>query len=225
MRKSANVLVALLFVASASFAGVLPQAGVRPQAEVDADNGAAAAVRTSIPTPVSLPVNGVWHYTSCSNGTVGPDFQGGWMSIPSQDELWLVSSSEKVLFRITDAWLTGDQFEVYVNGALALTTPSVPNGGSPEIKPDLVAVPAPFTKQGKLYGAYAGAQYSHGEIVLPAGDHLINIKLIASPVTGAGLGVLAEPYHAPTPETTPKTGPGTEKETRDSWSGVKNLFR
>jgi hypothetical protein len=198
---------------------------VRPLAQVEADNGAAAAVRTSIPTPVSLPVNGVWHYASCSNGIIGPDGQGGWMSTPSQDELWLVSSSQKVLFRITDAWLTGDQFEVYVNGALALTTPSVSNGGSPEIKPDLVGAPAPFAKQGKLYGAYAGAQYSHDEIVLPAGDHLVNIKLIASPVTSAGFGVLAELYHAPTQETTPKTGPGPEKEARGSWSGVKNLFR
>jgi hypothetical protein len=220
-----TVVFALTSLAALSFAGVRPQEGVRPQVLSASQNGYTAGAPSSAIVPVDLPTDGQWYYTLVDFSTIGPDGEGGWMTIPGQDQLWLINSmTAPVMFRITDAWLSGDQFEVYVNGQLALTTNSVPDGRS-AINPAYPAEPVPFPVQTQVWAAYAHPGYSHAEIVLDPGIYFVNVKLIDSPVTGAGLGVLAEPYHEILNQTTPKTGTEGSNDVNGSWTGVKNLFR
>jgi len=214
-----------VLVASVALAGTHPVHGNRVQPKPAGLNGTSSAAGTLAVGSTVLPLDGQWYFTACGMSTIGPDGQGGWTYIPAQDGIWEVTSSDPVMFRITDAWLTGDRFEVYVDGTLALTTPSVADGGAPEITPDAPGAPEAFGFQQKLWVSNSLATYSHGEVVLPAGSHTINVKLIASPTTGAGFGILAEPHHLPLNQITPlKTGPeGNSVE--ETWSGVKNLFR
>jgi hypothetical protein len=218
------VVSSSVLAASVAVAGTTPTLGTRVQPKPADRNGISSATSALAVGTTSLPADGQWYYTSCDFSQIGPDGQGGWMLTPAQDALWEVSSSDPVMLRITDAWLTGDRFEVYVDGNLALTTPSVADGGAPVINPDNPGSPLAFGFQERLWASNSVATYSHGEVVLPAGSHTINVKLIASPVTGAGLGILAEPHHLPLNEITPKSGPdGASVE--ETWSGVKNLFR
>lgn len=225
MKRFLAVMSLSVLAASVALAGTHPVLGNRVQSKPAGLNGTSSAAGTLAVGSTVLPLDGQWYYTSCDMSTIGPDGQGGWLSIPAQDGIWEVDSSDPVMFRITDAWLTGDRFEVYVDGNLALTTPSVADGGAPVISPDLPGTPAAYALQQRLWASNSLATYSHGEVILPAGTHTINVKLIASPVTGAGFGILAEPYHLPLNQITPpKTGPeGNAVE--ETWSGVKNLFR
>jgi hypothetical protein len=220
-----TVVFALMSLSALSFAGVRPEAGVRTQVQADSENGSSSTTPSSALVPVDLPTDGQWYYSYADFGTIGPDDQGGWMTVPSQTELWFIASlTDPVLFRITDAWLTGDQFEVYVNGQLALTTNSVPDGGS-AVNPAYPATPTPFPVQAQVWAANAHPGYSHGELVLDPGFYFLNVKLIASPVTGGGFGVLAEPYHEILNQITPKAGTEGSRDVNGSWTGVKNLFR
>jgi hypothetical protein len=225
VRRILTVVFALTSVAALSFAGVRPQGGVRPQVLSNSQNGVSAGDASSALVPVDLPTDGQWYYSAADFSTIGPDDQGGWMYIPGQDQLWLINSlTDPVMFRITDAWLTGDQFEVYVNGLLALTTNAVPDGGS-AVRPAYPSTPIPFPVQTQVWAAYAHPGYSHGEIVLEPGIYFLNVKMIASATTGAGFGVLAEPYHEILNEITPKAGTEGSADVNGSWTGVKNLFR
>ena len=74
-------------------------------------------------------------------------------------------------FRITDAFLRGDQFSVFDNGVLIGTTPAVPVGGGSTTDPDV---------------AFADPLYSHASFQLGGGNHSITIQAFNSPFGGGG---------------------------------------
>ena len=152
MRRVILSAFAIGLAVTASTAGVTPRLGERPQQPLADPNGYRSAPGTGFlsTVPVDLPVDGIWYKSAADASTIGPDLAGGWMSIPSQSELWSVTSSKWFVFRITDAWLSGDRFEVYVNGTLQLTTSAVPEGAYPIIDPPIVSSPIAFETQDLL---------------------------------------------------------------------------
>jgi len=161
--------------------------------------------------PVVLPADGLWYYSAADAVTVGPDGLGGWMFIPAQADLWQVTGPG--CFSITDAWISGDQFEVYANGVLILVTPAVPPAAPPVHNPDVPGLPIPFVQQATVQLAFNAPNYSSGFVLIPPGVHLINVKDISFPpgTSGAGFGVRFDYYCSPVE---PK-----------SWSGIKEMFR
>jgi len=175
-------------------------------------NGAWEGNAEVVSSPIPLPANGTWYYSGVRLATIGPDGQGGWMNAPSQAELWLIDATDPVVLSITDAWVTGDRFEVYLNGNLVLTTPAVPFEQQPEIQPDTPG-PVPFQNQTALDSAFAAPRYSSGAVLISSGFHLLNIKDISFPpgAGAAGLGVRLE-------SSTTATEPS-------SWGKLKSAFR
>lgn len=166
--------------------------------------------------PVALPVDGKWYYTSTNLATEGPDTTGGWMNNPDQDTLWKVTSTDGLTLFLTDSWNTGDRFEVYVDGAKVLTTPAVANYQLPEIEPDVPGGGNPrlFAEQQKVTDSYDAARYSSGSVVVPAGEHTVNVKSIAYPpgLGGAGLALRA-------------TAGGPSPVDAATWSRLKARYR
>jgi hypothetical protein len=160
--------------------------------------------------PVPLPNNGIWYYTAASSSTTGPDGTPGWIFIPSQADLWQVTGP--CIFSITDVFITGDQFIVYVDGLPVLTTPAVPPNVLPEIIPDVPGAPVPFVDQAALNAAFIAPQYSHGSVAIGGGVHSVNIRDIAFPpgTDAAGFGIRSEAGAT-------AVEPGT-------WGQVKTLF-
>ena len=76
-----------------------------------------------------------------------------------------------VLFQITDAFNAGDTFDVWVDGLYQFTTNAVAQvlGGTGD--PAL---------------AFADPQFSHGQILLGAGFHTVDVFANASPFNGGG---------------------------------------
>jgi hypothetical protein len=91
-----------------------------------------------------------------------------------------------VLFKITDAFDKGDQFEVYINSVLTFTTPDVPVVGAAVSNPDL---------------AFADLSYSHGSWLLNAGSYSINVFAYDSPWGGGGAYLEVETASVPEPTT------------------------
>ena len=78
-----------------------------------------------------------------------------------------LSADDTCTVQITDAFLTGDQFEVYVDGILEITTSATPDG---------LALGASTGDD-----AWAELAYSRGCFVLNAGKYEIKIKNIQIP--------------------------------------------
>ena len=161
--------------------------GGSSQEGVDREHPSGAGVPT-------LPVNGVWHYAACDSTGIGPDGDPGWMSIPSQSELIAVSSPSPIVFDITDVYIPNDDFQVYVDGVLVLTTPPATNSGI-YIGPAYSSCLCPFADQGAIQAAFTSPRYSHGSVALTPGSHLINIKdpAVLGSHFGTGLAVRARP--------------------------------
>ncbi len=134
-------------------------------------------------------------YQSNGTMTVGPHpgspmlLDGSWYVI---DEVmtegsfftgdWEWNSSETVYFTITDLFVVTDQFEVYDNGSLVLTTPSLSDWddlgfGGPFVSP-------PWTDDADV--ALADGRFSSATIAFAPGAHKITIKDIHIPPTTAG---------------------------------------
>jgi hypothetical protein len=111
-------------------------------------------------TAAVLPVSTSW---STFNWNGGP----GVMATPSFD----LTTGGLTTVQVTDAYVVGDQFEVYVDGLLKLTTNSVPY--------DPV-----WTDSGDV--AWADPHFSKGWFDLGAGDYLIEVKTIAGMNNGTG---------------------------------------
>lgn len=92
------------------------------------------------------------------------------------------TAATSVLFNITDAFESGDTFSVFVNGPLALTTPSVPLGNPGVTDPNL---------------AFADPAYSHGSIYLNPGTYTVDVFALDSPY-GSG-GAYVEVVSTPEP--------------------------
>jgi hypothetical protein len=92
-----------------------------------------------------------------------------------------------VLFQITDAFNWGDTFDVWVDGVLAFTTnPVAAPGGGGTSDPDL---------------AFADPLYSHGQILLGAGFHTIDVFANVSPFGGGGAYLQVITARVPEPGT------------------------
>jgi len=119
-----------------------------------------------------------------SGGTWDPPLtvDGGWQEFffggvgSFNDEgPWTFSSATPTILTVTDAFLDGDQFNVYDNAALLGAT-SVPVNDGTQVNDDPDA-------------AFASPKFSHGQWFLVAGNHSITIEAILSPY-GSGAGYL-----------------------------------
>jgi hypothetical protein len=104
---------------------------------------------------------------SCNN--CYPDLTAPTVDLESPS--WDFSLAGMAEFRITDAFLRGDSFEVYDGGILKLTTPSVAQNVSCGSDPAI---------------CYGLADVSWGLFTLGSGSHSLTIKTAASPYTGGG---------------------------------------
>ena len=82
------------------------------------------------------------------------------------------TTSTNVLFNITDAFNPGDSFDVYINGPLAFTTPSVSTSGS--------------CSTGDPNAAFASSCYSHESFLLGPGSYSVDVFAHDSPYGGGG---------------------------------------
>jgi hypothetical protein len=93
-------------------------------------------------------------------------------------------SPYKVEFTITDLYVVSDQFEVYDNAALVLTTPVVPDWDQIPVA-DAFTSP-PYTTDPDV--ALASGAFSSGVIVFAPGAHAITIRDIHIPPMAIGAG-------------------------------------
>lgn len=96
------------------------------------------------------------------------------------------TATSAVLFKITDAFDYGDNFQVWINNALALTTPVVESGSGSVSDPDT---------------AFSNPAYSSGSLLLPAGIYTIEVYVVNSPYSGGGAYLEVETASVPEPAT------------------------
>ena len=111
-----------------------------------------------IPTP--MPLNGTW--------LTYDEFNGGSGNFFNEDFYWTSSSSVK--FDITDFDVVTDEFKVYDNGVLVLTTPDLPDYNTLGIG---AFTSPPFTNDPNV--AWVTNEFSKGSITLASGSHDITI--------------------------------------------------
>ncbi|MBM6577102.1 FxDxF family PEP-CTERM protein [Microvirga sp. SRT01] len=76
--------------------------------------------------------------------------------------------------KITDAFLSGDQFEVFLNGLSKGLTSTPVNDGSSAVDYDI---------------AFSSSSFSHGSYVLTSGNYVLTAAVTLSPYGGGGGGV------------------------------------
>lgn len=95
---------------------------------------------------------------------------GGWQLFewllgvgPVQGEGWTIAASERMRLRVTDAFVSGDAFDVFVNGTLRTSTPAVAGG----------------TDTGAATGdaAWGDARLSHRELFLDPGQYTVTLAV------------------------------------------------
>jgi len=129
--------------------------------------------------PISL--NGSW--TVLDQIMPVPNFFSGgplWSS-PVSSSPWEWNSTRFVRLDATDIQVVGDEFEIYDNGTLVFTAPSVPDwsayGTDPFDSP-------PFTTDPDV--AWATMAFTKGSLLFAPGTHSITIKATKKPLTKAG---------------------------------------
>ena len=114
---------------------------------------------------------------------------GGWAEFTWDSSGWsnpeyTYDTSSWTCLKVTDGWLSGDQFEVYDFGSLIGAT-SIPTTTGDQIYNDWDA-------------AFADSRWSSGEFVLAPGSHSITLLAVSNPYDG-GMGALrADTCAAPT---------------------------
>ncbi|SFI63818.1 VPLPA-CTERM sorting domain-containing protein [Celeribacter neptunius] len=95
---------------------------------------------------------------------------GGWESdtisdagTPSSGSPYAVSLTDSAYFRITDAFITGDVFDIFIDGVLAFSTTFTAFGSG-------------FGDNPTADSAWTSASYSSGEYLLAAGDYSITVQ-------------------------------------------------
>src|SRR5690242_13372349 len=105
--------------------------------------------------------NAGW-YGFCFGGTTGdpatPGCQNEGVGVTGNDITFTLA--DNAYFRVTDAFETGDSFDVYINGPLAFSTPSVAKSAT--------CAEADCANPDQ---AFASSDFSHGEILLGPGTY------------------------------------------------------
>jgi hypothetical protein len=133
-----------------------------------------------------------------------PLVPGGWALFewflgpgPVDGAGFLLDATQRTRVRVTDAGITGDAFDVFVGGALAAATPSLPGG----------ALTGLFDGD----AAWAEPTLSKGELFLAPGQYLITIALReAGSGVSFGEGFIradAAPLTPPVPGVVPEPAP------------------
>ncbi len=119
----------------------------------------------------AMPLDGTWIILD-ENMTAPSFFTGSWS--------W--DSPNPVEFTITDWAVVTDVFEVYDNGSLVLTTPSLSDW-------DVLGLADPFTSPPHTFDpdvALADGRFSSAVYVFAPGSHTITVRDIHIPFTTAG---------------------------------------
>jgi hypothetical protein len=109
-----------------------------------------------------------------------------------------------VKFTITDFLVVSDQFEVYDNAALVLTTPAMPDWDDLSLAGPMVS--PPWTDDPDV--ALASGVFSSGQTIFGPGAHSITIRDIHIPPTAVGAGPFPDGTVAFKAEVTPIPAPG-----------------
>lgn len=110
-----------------------------------------------------LTVEGGWHWFTF--GGVGSSFS---------EQPFTFTLTDAAVLRVTDAYLSGDQFEVFSNGtSLGLTS----------------AATTGFDVMGDYDAAFASDNFSHGQWTLAAGTYSITGTTILSPYNAGGAAI------------------------------------
>jgi hypothetical protein len=132
--------------------------------------------------PVNLNVGDNWQRFFWEDG-IGSRILTGSQDDPGEG--YTITTPEPIYINITDAFQTGDAFDIYVDGALLFSTPNVISEGTYITDP---------------LQAFTNAAFSSGQFVLGAGTHTIDIFLRNARLgTKEGSGFIrAEPVPEPT---------------------------
>lgn len=142
-------------------------AGIVSADERTSQTGEAKLAVASIGILAAMPLDGSWTILD-EYMDEGDFFSGSWM--------W--TSANPVTFTITDLYVVTDEFEVYDNGVLVLTTPSLPDYS--ELVPPIDAfLSPPWTNNPDT--ALAEPLFSKGIISFGPGSHEITIRDIDIP--------------------------------------------
>ena len=143
-------------------------AGIVSANEPTSQTGEAKVTVASIGILAAMPLDGSWTILD-EHMDEGDFFSGSWM--------W--TSANPVTFTITDLYVVTDEFEVYDNGVLVLTTPSLPDYS--ELVPPIGAFDTPpWTSDPDT--ALAEPLFSKGIISFGPGSHEITIIDIDIPL-------------------------------------------
>jgi len=101
-----------------------------------------------------------------------PVLDGGWVddlitaaNADSVSSPYVFNLPNPAIFRITDAFIVGDQYKVFDFGGLILTTAL-----------NTPAVRTPFGDDPFADAAWVSASYQHGEVLLAAGPHQLTVQ-------------------------------------------------
>lgn len=137
--------------------------------------------QTASAAPVNLQVGGPWVRFNW-NEVPGPTFT--FVDPPGDifEDGYVVTATERIFLNVTDAFLPGDSFNVFINGVLALSTPSVTPTNSPNIAdPNL---------------AFTNAAFSRGQLTLSPGTYNITVN-VRQGTTSGGAFIQATPTPEP----------------------------
>jgi hypothetical protein len=138
----------------------------------------ALAAVSPIRASIVMPLDGTW--VKWSEFMTAPAFFS---------ESWTWTSASSVLFTITDWAVVSDQFEVYDNGNLVLTTPSKPDWDQLRVADPFVSPPY---QPDDIDAAFNSGYFSSGTILFAPGSHSITIRDIHIPPVSVGGGPFAD---------------------------------
>jgi hypothetical protein len=133
------------------------------------------------PVVVDLGWYGFCFGPAASPATAG--CQNGGVSSEGNPFTW--TSAAPTLLKITDAFLYGDIFDVYIDGAAIPFTTSAPGTGPGETNPD---------------AAYADPGYSKGSWILAPGSHSVDVVVNTTPFNGGGAYLEVETWSQRVPD-------------------------